>query len=85
MTNYETCDQLQLEEQKAQRSHKPKVHYSGIASSNQIIKDAVTCDKLAQELDIICFEIEATGLIDVLPCLLIRGIYNYSDSHKAKD
>ncbi|KAF4448754.1 hypothetical protein F53441_7882 [Fusarium austroafricanum] len=50
-----------------------------------VMKDAVTRDKLAQELDIICFEMEAAGLMDVLPCLPIRGICDYSDSHKAKD
>jgi hypothetical protein len=49
------------------------------------MKDAVTRDRLAQELDIICFEMEAAGLMDVLPCLPIRGICDYSDSHKAKD
>jgi hypothetical protein len=49
------------------------------------MKDAVTRDRLAQELDIICFEMEAAGLMDVLPCLPIRGICDYSDSHKTKD
>ncbi|RYC79938.1 hypothetical protein BFJ63_vAg17178 [Fusarium oxysporum f. sp. narcissi] len=81
----ETCDQSQLEEREARRSREPKVHYGGIASSNQVMKDAVTRDKLAQELDIICFEMEVAGLMDILPCLPIRGICDYSDSHKAKD
>src|SRR6478735_6106798 len=49
------------------------------------MKDAVTRDRLAHELGIICFEMEAAGLMDVLPCLPIRGICDYSDSHKAKD
>jgi hypothetical protein len=49
------------------------------------MKDAVTRDRLAHELDIICFEMEAAGLMDILPCLPIRGICDYSDSHKAKD
>ncbi|KAF5975310.1 Pfs NACHT ankyrin domain-containing protein [Fusarium coicis] len=53
--------------------------------SNQVMKDAVTRDRLTQELDITCFEMEAAGLMDVLPCLPIRGICDYSDSHKAKD
>ncbi|RKK66053.1 hypothetical protein BFJ69_g15745 [Fusarium oxysporum] len=78
--NCETCDQSQLEEREARKSREPKVHYGGIASSNQVMKDAITRDKLAQEL-----EMEAAGLMDVLPCLPIRGICDYSDSHKAKD
>lgn len=30
----------------------------------------------------ICFEMEAFGLMDDFPCLVIRGISDYSDSHK---
>jgi hypothetical protein len=30
----------------------------------------------------LCFEMEAAGLMDVFPCLVIRGICDYSDSHK---
>src|SRR4029077_6880907 len=36
------------------------------------------------ELDILCFEMEAAGLMDSFPCLVIRGICDYSDSHKNK-
>ncbi|ENH68893.1 Ankyrin-1 [Fusarium oxysporum f. sp. cubense race 1] len=85
MANCETCDWSQLERREARRSCEPKIHYGAIASSNQVMKDAVTRDHLSNELDIICFEMEAAGLMDVLPCLPIRGICDYSDSHKAKD
>jgi nucleoside phosphorylase len=85
MANCQTCDQSQLEQREARRSCEPKIHYGAIASSNQVMKDADTRDRLAQELDIICFEMEAAGLMDILPCLPIRGICDYSDSHKAKD
>jgi hypothetical protein len=85
MANCQGCDQSQLEGRKIRRSGEPKIHYGGIASSNQVMKDAATRECLAKELDIICFEMEAAGLMDVLPCLPIRGICDYSDSHKAKD
>lgn len=32
--------------------------------------------------DVICFEMEAAGLMDTFPSLAIRGISDYSDSHK---
>jgi hypothetical protein len=32
----------------------------------------------------LCFEMEAAGLMNQLLCLVIRGICNYSDSHKNK-
>ena len=33
----------------------------------------------------LCFEMEAGGLTNHFPCLVIRGICDYSDSHKNKD
>lgn len=62
----------------------PRVHYGIIASGNQVVKDAVTRDRLAAKHKIICFEMEAAGLMDSLRCLVIRGICDYSDSHKNK-
>ena len=62
----------------------PKIHYGTIASGNQVMKDGVTRDELRQELDLLCFEMEAAGLMDDFPCLVVRGICDYSDSHKNK-
>ncbi|KAK1242619.1 hypothetical protein MKX08_005431 [Trichoderma sp. CBMAI-0020] len=62
----------------------PVVHYGLIASTNTLMKDAVLRDKLALEKNIICFEMEAAGLMNQFPCLVVRGICDYSDSHKNK-
>ncbi|VTT73843.1 unnamed protein product [Fusarium fujikuroi] len=62
----------------------PAIHYGLIASANQLMKDALARDKLAAEKDILCFEMEAAGLMNHFPCLVIRGICDYSDSHKNK-
>ncbi|KAH6957582.1 hypothetical protein BKA56DRAFT_460849, partial [Ilyonectria sp. MPI-CAGE-AT-0026] len=56
----------------------PTIHYGVIASGNQLIKDASVRDKLAAEEDILCFKIEAAGLMNHFPCLVIRGICDYS-------
>src|SRR4051812_49225814 len=32
--------------------------------------------------DILCFEMEAAGIMTEFPCLVIRGISDYADSHK---
>ncbi|KAL4865593.1 hypothetical protein BDV12DRAFT_200003 [Aspergillus spectabilis] len=59
------------------------IHYGTIASGNQVMKDAITRDRLSAELGgVLCFEMEAAGLMNNLPCLVIRGISDYSDSHK---
>ncbi|KAA8645758.1 uncharacterized protein ATNIH1004_007177 [Aspergillus tanneri] len=55
-----------------------------IASGDQVMKDAKTRDSLAQEFDILCFEMEAAGLMDELPSLVVRGICDYCDSYKQK-
>ncbi|KAL4758906.1 nucleoside phosphorylase domain-containing protein [Aspergillus foveolatus] len=61
----------------------PRLHYGTIGSADQVINDAILRDKWAREEKIICFEMEAAGL-DFFPCLVIRGICNYADSHKNK-
>lgn len=58
------------------------IHYGLIASGNQLMKDASIRDKLATATDVLCFEMEAAGLMNNFPCLVIRGICDYSDSHK---
>ncbi|KAL3459401.1 hypothetical protein BJX64DRAFT_279198 [Aspergillus heterothallicus] len=63
----------------------PAIHYGLIASANQVMKDALVRDQLAAQNDILCFEMEAAGLMNQFPCLVIRGICDYSDSHKNKE
>ncbi|PTB65719.1 hypothetical protein BBK36DRAFT_1082082, partial [Trichoderma citrinoviride] len=60
------------------------IHYGLIASANQLMKDATVRDRLSSQEDILCFEMEAGGLMNHFPCLVIRGICDYSDSHKNK-
>ena len=61
----------------------PVVHYGLIASADTLMKDAIARDRLAEEHDILCFEMEAAGLMNDFPCVVIRGICDYSDSHKS--
>ncbi|KAK6529893.1 hypothetical protein TWF281_009047 [Arthrobotrys megalospora] len=62
----------------------PRIHYGTISSSNLVVKDGETRERLKKDLNIICVEMEAAGLMDDLPCLVIRGICDYADSHKSK-
>ncbi|KAJ4265106.1 hypothetical protein NW762_005352 [Fusarium torreyae] len=63
------------------------IHYGLIASGNKLIKDAASRNKLNKDLggNVLCIEMEAAGLINQFPCLVIRGICDYADSHKNKD
>jgi nucleoside phosphorylase len=58
------------------------VHRGTIAAGEKVIKDGVDRDRLAKTDNILCFEMEAAGALNDFPCLVIRGISDYSDSHK---
>ena len=67
------------------RAQEVAVHYGTIASGNKVMRNARERDKLSTELDgILCFETEAAGLMNSFPCLVIRGICDYADSHENK-
>lgn len=79
----EGCSKKYLEPGRPQRPHKNQViHYGVIASSNQVMKNAVERDRVGEQFNALCFEMEAAGLMNSFPCLVIRGICDYSDSHK---
>ncbi|RYC80815.1 hypothetical protein BFJ63_vAg16300 [Fusarium oxysporum f. sp. narcissi] len=71
--------------ERGEQEDDPAIHYGLIASANQLMKDALARDKLAASMDVLCFEMEAAGLMNHFPCLVIRGICDYSDSHKGKE
>ncbi|KAK1655866.1 hypothetical protein BDP81DRAFT_11398 [Colletotrichum phormii] len=77
------CDHTHTIQREDRDETDPFIHYGNIASGNQVIKHGKTRDKLSKELGVLCFEIEAAGLQD-FPCLVIRGVCDYADSHKNK-
>ncbi|EPS44142.1 hypothetical protein H072_1882 [Dactylellina haptotyla CBS 200.50] len=81
----ERCDTSKLVDRKPRGNEYPYVHYGIIASGDKVMKHAATRDKIGKEMGAICFEMEAAGLIHILQCLVVRGICDYSDSHKSKE
>jgi nucleoside phosphorylase len=78
------CDTRYLADREPQRQH-VEVHYGTIASGNKVMKDAIQRDKVSADLGgVLCFEMEAAGLMNSFPCLVIRGVCDYADSHKNK-
>ncbi|KAK1990312.1 hypothetical protein LX36DRAFT_686090 [Colletotrichum falcatum] len=72
-------------DERSEDEDSPAIHYGLIASANQVMKNAETRDKLSREKGVLCFEMEAAGLMNHFPCLVVRGICDYSDSHKNKE
>ncbi|KAJ5876740.1 hypothetical protein N7455_000205 [Penicillium solitum] len=60
------------------------VHCGLIASGNQVIKDAKLRDSIDENLGgkVLCVEMEAAGLMNDFPCIVIRGICDYADRRK---
>ena len=72
------CDSSQVIRRPLRSSLGPVIHYGTIGSANRVVKNAAEREKLKSgDLDIICVEMEAAGLMDLLPCLVIRGICDY--------
>ena len=61
----------------------PKIHYGTVASGSTMMADAVRRDSLSASLGgVLAFEMESAGLANHFPCISIRGVANYADSHK---
>jgi hypothetical protein len=82
------CDvqpiQLMERRKRSAREDSPAIHHGIVASGSSLMKDAVIRDTIAKEKGVMCFEMEAAGLMNHFPCLIVRGICDYSDSHKNK-
>lgn len=62
-----------------------EIHYGLIASGNQVIRSGRKRDQISRDLGgVLCFEMEAAGLMNEFPCVVIRGICGYADAHKNK-
>jgi nucleoside phosphorylase len=79
------CDMTKTVPRPSRDPNRPIVHYGLIASSNQVVKDSQLRDQLGHELGAYCVEMEAAGIMNNYPCLVIRGICDYADSHKNKE
>ncbi|KAI0456007.1 hypothetical protein F5B21DRAFT_168072 [Xylaria acuta] len=77
------CDKTQVVDRKPRDM---RVHYGLIASGNNVVENATFRDKLRQDLggDVLCVETVAAGLMDNFPCVVVRGICDYADSHDNK-
>ena len=76
-----------------QRSHRfrdghtaysPEIFVGRMGSGNAVMKSGADRDRIAKKYDIAAFEMEGAGAWDELPCLVVKGICDYADSHKDK-
>ncbi|KAJ6023895.1 hypothetical protein N7540_004692 [Penicillium herquei] len=83
-----SCDEclVEWEETRGEREDDdPQPHYGIIASGNKVVKHGRTREQLRLETGVLCFEMEAAGLMLDFPCVVIRGVCDYADLHKNKE
>jgi ankyrin repeat protein/nucleoside phosphorylase len=82
-----TCVNCKMEHAVTRKARKQEVevHHGTIASDNLVMRSAAERDRISAELGgVLCFEMEGAGLMNIVPCLVVRGICDYADSHKNK-
>jgi nucleoside phosphorylase len=83
-----SCTQCDLSQQISRKSSKdrsgtdPVIHYGVIATGSSVVKYAPKREEVRKKHNAICLEMEAAGLMNNFPCIVIRGISSYADSHK---
>ncbi|RYP48866.1 hypothetical protein DL768_005323 [Monosporascus sp. mg162] len=65
---------------------KLKVHLGLVGTGDKVIRSAKQRDKIAEEKEVIAFEMEGAGVWDAFPsaCIVIKAACDYADSHKHK-
>jgi nucleoside phosphorylase len=77
------CDARMLVRRPGRSFAGPAVHFGIIASGEREIACGITRNQAKADLGVLCFEREAAGLMDNFPCLVVRGISDYADTHKS--
>jgi nucleoside phosphorylase len=82
------CDALGCTGEVVQREQlkksdpRPRTHLGSFASGDTVMKSSKHRDRLVEKTGISGFEMEAAAISDSLRCVIIKGVSDYSDSHK---
>ena len=63
---------------------KPAIHYGTVASGDTVMRSGEDRNEIAGKENVIAFETEGAGVWDSFPCVIIKGVCDYADSHKNK-
>ncbi|PNS15969.1 hypothetical protein CAC42_4370 [Sphaceloma murrayae] len=63
--------------------YQPDVHLGRISTGHRVIRSAVYRDSLAETLGVCAFEMGGGNAWGLYPCLVIKGVSDYADSHKS--
>ncbi|KAI1738181.1 nucleoside phosphorylase domain-containing protein [Xylaria scruposa] len=66
------------------RNWLPAIHFGAYASGDTVMKSGEHRDQIAAREEVIAFEMEGAGVWEIFPCIIIKGVCDYADSHKNK-
>ncbi|KKK24026.1 hypothetical protein ARAM_005927 [Aspergillus rambellii] len=84
----ENCNDLGCDNEEIIRCRKPSENarvsaYIGtVASADTVMKSGQHRDSISQKEGVIGFETVGAGVWDNIPCIIIKGVCDYADSHK---
>ncbi|KAL4807925.1 hypothetical protein BDV18DRAFT_168144 [Aspergillus unguis] len=68
-----------------QASQAPSIFVGTIGSGDTVMKSGEERDRIASLHNLLAFEMEGAGVWDEIPCIVVKGICDYADSHKNKN
>ncbi|KAL4860351.1 hypothetical protein BDV12DRAFT_191749 [Aspergillus spectabilis] len=60
------------------------IYIGPVASADTVMKSGQHRDEIVKREKVIGFEMEGAGVWDIIPCIIIKGVCDYADSHKNK-
>ncbi|KAG4262773.1 hypothetical protein FPRO03_10136 [Fusarium proliferatum] len=63
----------------------PLIHFGTFATGDTVMKSAKDRDYITKQTKALAFEMESVGVWEVFPCVVIKSVCDYADSHKSKD
>jgi nucleoside phosphorylase len=86
----EDCDELHCDQsQQVPRREildatQTSIYIGLVASADTVMKSGQHRDEIVKREKVIGFEMEGAGVWDNIPCIIIKGVCDYADSHKSK-
>ena len=78
------CDEHCLLLRKHRNVPTPEVHFGLMGAGHVVIKSATHRNRIAQEENLLGFDMEAAGMWDNFPTIVAKAVCDYADSHKNK-
>ncbi|KAF4442948.1 MTA/SAH nucleosidase [Fusarium austroafricanum] len=63
----------------------PVIHFGPMASGDTVMHSAERRDHIVKGEGVIAFEMEGAGIWQELPCIVVKGVADFSDREKTKD